>query len=130
MGYIPPFVKEMVKMWASNTEATPTRLAPVNLSGPRKWTSAALEVLLERRGKNFRATGKAKGFETSQDQMPGEGHYSDPQKQACYDERTLSLCSTAVLNDWERIQEPERGLRQISGLNRTRENHLLTSYKE
>ena len=55
--------------------------------------------------KNLEQQGKAKEFETSQDQIFGEGHYSDPQEQAHYDEHTLSLCRTAALNAWDRIQE-------------------------
>ena len=47
--------------------------------------------------------GKTKGFETSQDQILGKSHYSDPQEQARNDEHTLPLCSTVVLNSWDRI---------------------------
>ena len=65
-------------------------------------------MLLERRGKNFRTTGESKRIETSQDQILGKGHYSDPQEQARYDEHTLSLCSTTALNTWDGIQEPEK----------------------
>ena len=64
-----------------------------------------MEMLLTRRGKNFRTTGKAKGFETSQDQILGEGQYSNPLYQVLYNKHTLSLCSTAALNAWDRIQE-------------------------
>ena len=49
--------------------------------------------------------GKAKGLETSQDQILGEGTYADPQAQALYNEQILSLCHTATLNVWDRIQQ-------------------------
>ena len=62
-------------------------------------------MLQERRSENIIATGKSKRIEILQDQILGEGLYSDPQDQAIYDEHTLSLCSTAALNAWDRIQE-------------------------
>ena len=49
--------------------------------------------------------GKVKGLDISQDQILGEGLYSDPQDQALYDDHTLSLCSTAPLKAWDMIQE-------------------------
>ena len=42
--------------------------------------------------------GKAKGLETSQDQILGEGTYADPLVQALYIEKILSLCHKTVLN--------------------------------
>ena len=47
----------------------------------------------------------AKGLEISQDQILGEGHYSNPQDQALY-EHSVSLYNTTALHIWERIQEP------------------------
>ena len=42
-------------------------------------------MLLERRGKKvLEQQGKEKGFETFQDQILGEDHYSDSQEQAYY----------------------------------------------
>ena len=41
-----------------------------------------LEVLLVRRAKILEQQMKAKGCQASQDQILGEGHYSDPQEQA------------------------------------------------
>ena len=41
-----------------------------------------MEMLLVRRGKSLEQQGKAKGFEASQDQILGEGTYTDPQDQA------------------------------------------------
>ena len=49
--------------------------------------------------------GKAKGFETSQDQIFGKDTYANPQTQALYDEQILSLYHKAYLNVWDRIQE-------------------------
>lgn len=48
---------------------------------------------------------KAKGLEISLDQILGEGLYFDSQDQALCDEHTLSLCSTAALKFWDRIQK-------------------------
>ena len=51
--------------------------------------------------------GRVRGFEASQDQVLGKGHYADAQSQAIYNEHVLSLCRTKVLNAWDRIKEPE-----------------------
>ena len=73
-----------------------------------------MEMLLVRRGKILEQQGKAKGFEASQDQILGEGHYSDPQDQALYNKHTLSLCSPAAFNVWDRIQEPKRRIKSYT----------------
>ena len=81
-------------------------MASISFSDPGRWVTATIEMLLARRGKNFRLQGKAKGFEASiQDQILGEGPYADLQDQALYDKHIVSLCHTAALNAWERIQE-------------------------
>ena len=48
---------------------------------------------------------KATGIEISLDQIIDEEVYSDPEDQALYNEHTLSLCTTAVLKAWDKIQE-------------------------
>ena len=48
---------------------------------------------------------KARGREISQDQILGEGDYSTIGRQAVYDDYTLDLCHSAVLNAWDRIGE-------------------------
>ena len=83
---------------SSSKTNSPILLVSINLRSSRRCTEAALEVLFERRGKNLEQQGKAKGLELSQDQILGEGHYSDSQDQALYDEYNLSLCSKAALN--------------------------------
>ena len=104
-GLLSPFVREMVKTCTSSNS---TRLASINLSGPKRQIAASLEGLLNRISKNFKTTGKAKGLEISRDQILGEGLYSDPQDQTLYKEHTWSLHSTAALNAWDRIQKPEK----------------------
>lgn len=49
--------------------------------------------------------GKAKGLETSQDQIFGKGTYANSEVQALYNEQILSLCHKAALNALVRIQE-------------------------
>ena len=87
-------------------------------------------MLQERRSENIIATGKSKRIEILQDQILGEGLYSDPQDQALYDEHTLSLCSTGALSAWNGIQNLGRELNHILGLNKFRENLLVKFYKE
>ena len=74
--------------------------------------------------------GKAKGFENFQDQILDGGHCSNTQEQACYNECILSLCNTTALNAWDRIQEWGKRIKSYFGLNRVRENSLVTSYKD
>ena len=73
-----PCIKEMMKTWASSTKATAydgLQLISVVLdNGPQllwKYYWREETKILEQRG-------KAKGFEMSQNQILGEGHYSDP----------------------------------------------------
>lgn len=40
-----------------------------------------------------------------QDQILGEDTYADSQKYDLYDDHILSLCHTAALKAWDRIQE-------------------------
>ena len=49
--------------------------------------------------------GKAKGLETSQDQILGEDTYADTQVQVLYNKQILFLGHKAALNAWNRIQE-------------------------
>lgn len=59
-------------------EGYPMCLALVRLSGTWKLTTTAMEMLLVKRRKTLEQQGLAKGFETSQDQIIGEGIYIDP----------------------------------------------------
>lgn len=98
-----PFVREMVKTWASNNKTTShdwlQLISAVLEDGPQLlwkcywWKEAKL---LEQQG-------KAKGFEASQDKSLGEGCYADLQNQRLYDEHMLSLCYTVALNAWDKI---------------------------
>ena len=99
-----------LKTWALSTKATPhdwLQLIPVLIENKPQllwkcyWREE--ETILEQQG-------KAKGFQNSQDQILGESHYSDPQEQGHYDEFILSLCSTAALNAWDRIQGPGKSI--------------------
>lgn len=49
--------------------------------------------------------GRATGYEISQDQILDEGPYADVERQFTFDDHTLSLCCTAALNAWDKIQE-------------------------
>ena len=63
------------------------------------------ERKLRRVSQSTFSQGRVRSFETSQDQILGEGHYADPDSQAIYNEHILSLCHTANLNAWYKIQE-------------------------
>lgn len=46
------------------------------------------------------------GFDISQDKILGDSCFDDVNKLTLFDEYTLSICPTAVLNTWEKIPEP------------------------
>ena len=77
-----------------------------------------MEVLVVRRGKNFRTTGKTKRYETSQGQILAEGTYADLQVQDLYDKQILSLCQKANLNAWDRIQQLGKWIESYTGVKR------------
>ena len=100
------YIRHLFGKWWNHfkKEGYPTLVASIKYNGPRRQTSAALEVLW-REEAILEQPEKAKEFETSQDQICGEGNYPNPQDQALYNEHTLSLCSIAALNAWGSIQE-------------------------
>ncbi|XP_049981722.1 uncharacterized protein [Alexandromys fortis] len=100
------FVKEMLKSWASTSRATPLdwlQLSSAVLeSGPHlKW-----KCLFRQEARLLEQQEKAKGSDISLDKILGEGRFSDPQEQANLDENTLSICTTAALRAWDRVQDP------------------------
>ncbi|CAO2624290.1 hypothetical protein LEMLEM_LOCUS18299, partial [Lemmus lemmus] len=45
-------------------------------------------------------------FQTAAASVKGAGRYSDPLDQAGYNDHILSLCTTAAMTAWSRLQEP------------------------
>lgn len=66
--------------------------------------------------------GRVSGSEASQDQIIGEGPYTDPDSQAIYNEHILLLCHTAASNVWGKIQEHEKELNHVLRLYKAHEN--------
>ena len=100
------FVREMLKTWALSNKVT-----------PQDWNqllSAVLEsrpllhwkCLFKQEARLLDQQERAKGTKISLDQILGEGLYSDPQEQALYDDNLLSICATAALKAWDRVQDP------------------------
>ena len=73
---------------------------------------------------------RAKGTKISLDQILGKGLYSDPQKQALYDDHLLSICATAALKAWDRVQDPGQRVESYIRIKRVTENPLVTFYKD
>ena len=99
------FIREMVKTWAFNNKATPYDWTPLISafleSGPQlHWI-----CFLKEEGRILEQQEKATGIEISLDQIIDEEVYSDPEDQSLSDEHTPSLCTTAVLKAWDKIQE-------------------------
>ena len=98
-------MKELVNTWASRNKVTPhdwlQLVSSVLDHGPQlQWKSFWREE-----AKALEHQGRVRGFEDSQDQILGEDLYADPDSQAIYNEHILSLCHTAALNAWDKIQE-------------------------
>lgn len=73
---------------------------------------------------------KKGGYEVSQDQILGEGHYADINSQATNNEHIVSLCHTATLNAWDRIQELGKELSYILKLYKAHKNSSVTFYRD
>ncbi|KAL6085349.1 hypothetical protein STEG23_022272 [Scotinomys teguina] len=100
------YVKQMLNSWSTSNRIIPDdwhqlTSAVLEYSQQLQWKSC-----LREEARNLEQQGKLRGFEISQDQILGEGHFADRNIQATYDEHTISLCRTAALNAWEKIPEP------------------------
>ena len=124
------FVREMVKTWAFSSKAMHQDWAQLILAVLESGPQLFWRFFLKEEARILEQQEKAKGFDIFVDQILGEGLYSDPQDQALYDDHTLSLCTTAALKTWDRIQDQEIELNHILGLNRVRENLLVTFCKD
>ena len=63
-----------------------------SLSHARRWTVVTVEVLLEREEtKALEHQGRARGIEASQDEILGEGCYTDSDSQDIYNKHILFL---------------------------------------
>ena len=99
------FVREMLKSWALSSRATPqdwNQLTSAVLENRPLWH---FKCLFKQEARLLQQQESAKGIEVSLDQILGEGPYSDPQEQALYDENILSICATAALRAWDRVQD-------------------------
>ncbi|KAL6085757.1 hypothetical protein STEG23_032269 [Scotinomys teguina] len=100
------YVKQMLNSWSTSNRIIPDdwhqlTSAVLEYSQQLQWKS-----WLREEARNLEQQGKLRGFEISQDQILGEGHFANRNIQATYDEHTISLCCTAALNAWEKIPEP------------------------
>ena len=123
------FVRATGKMWASSNKATSQDWIQFILAVLENGFQLLWKFYWRKEEKILEQQGKVKGLEISQEQILGDVHYSDPQNQSLYDEHTLSLCSTAALNVWDKSQETKREFNHILELNRIRENPLVTFTK-
>ena len=110
-------------MWASSNKVTPQDWIQLIKAVLENGLQLLWQCYQREEAKILQQQGKTKGLRIPQDQILGESLYSDPQDQALYNEHTLSLCISAALNAWDRIQELRIELNHILGLNRVRENH-------
>ena len=76
-------------------------------------------------------------MEISKDQLLGEGHYANVERQSLYNGHTLSLCHTAALNAWDRIEEVGKKIESFTkviqgpkGTYRAQKKSSLFSYND
>ena len=99
------FVREMLKSWALRSRATTqdwNQLTSAVLENRPLWH---FKFLFKQEARLLQQQESAKGIKVFLDQIIGEGLYSDPQEQALYDENVLSICATAALRAWDRVQD-------------------------
>ncbi|KAL6088532.1 hypothetical protein STEG23_005682 [Scotinomys teguina] len=106
------YVKQMLNSWSTSNRIIPDdwhqlTSAVLEYSQQLQWKS-----WLREEARNLEQQGKLRGFEISQDQILGEGHFANRNIQATYDEHRISLCRTAALNAWEKIPEPGKQIEQ------------------
>lgn len=85
---------------------------------PHEWIQLLVSAVLEdgpqlwgksywrEEAKVLEHQGRVSGSEVFQDQIIGEGPYTDPDSQAIYNEYIFPLCHTAASNVWGKMQEP------------------------
>ena len=100
----------MLKTWAFSSKATTHDWAQLSSAVLECGPQLHWRCFLKEEARILEQQEKAKGTEISIDQILGEGLYSDPQDQALYNDHTLSLCTTAALKAWDRIQELGKGV--------------------
>ena len=93
-----PYVRELVKTWASRNKVIPHDWLQLVSAVLEHGTQLQWKSFWREEAKVLEHQGRVRGFEASQDQILGEGHYADPESQATNNERILLLCHTAALN--------------------------------
>ena len=93
-----PFVREMVKTWTSSIKEMPHEWLQLVSAVLDYQPQLMFKYYFRKELKIIGQQGKAKGLETSHNQILGEDTYADPQVQALYNEEILSLCNKAALN--------------------------------
>ncbi|XP_049981111.1 endogenous retrovirus group K member 5 Gag polyprotein-like [Alexandromys fortis] len=100
------FVKEMLKSWAIMSRPTPLDWTQMTSAVLESGTHLRWKCLFRQEARLLEQQEKAKGSDISLDKILGEGLFSDPQEQANLDESILSICTTAALRAWDRVQDP------------------------
>ena len=77
-GLHSPFVKEMIRTWASNVRAIPHDFSQLASAVLEDGPSLMFGVYFKEESKHMEQQGRAKGVEVSQDQILGIGAYADP----------------------------------------------------
>ena len=124
------FVRDMLKTWAlSNRTTNPDW---------NQFTSAVLEngplchfkCLFKQEASVLQQQESPKGIEVSLEQILGKTLFSDPQEQALYDENILSICATAALRAWDRVQDSGQRVESYIRVKKGQREPLVTLYKD
>ncbi|CAO2631681.1 Gag-Pro-Pol polyprotein, partial [Lemmus lemmus] len=105
-GLHSPYVHEILKTWSSCNKITPFDWHRMTTAVLETGTALSWSCLFKKEAQILVQQEKEKGIEVSVDQIIGAGRYSDPLDQAGYDDHILSLCTTAAMTAWSRLQEP------------------------
>ena len=98
-----PYVRELVKTWASRNKVIPHDWLQLVSAVLEHGTQLQWKSFWREEAKVLEHQGRVRGFEASQDQILGEELYADLNSQATYTEHISSLYHTSALNAWDRI---------------------------
>ena len=94
-----PYLKQMLNSWATQYTIIPQDwkdLATAIVAATPQWKEEA-RTREEQNG--------ARVIDISQDQILGEGQYSDSLRQFGFDYHTFALCLLEALNAWNKVEE-------------------------
>lgn len=100
-----PFGQQTLTSWATKNSTIPQDWKGMAKAGLQPASRIQCFSWWREEEKDIACENRARGRETSKDQLLGEGCFTEIEVQAVYDEETLALCLLAGLNVWDKVTE-------------------------